>query len=263
MASDTLGSGRDIGSRRALLVGGGLSSSPGGDLKIALMQPYFFPYVGYFDLVASSDIFVFYDDAAFSKNGWYNRNRILSRNKEWEYIRVSVRRGPLGSQCNTITLHDKQADLNRTKALLQVYAKAPFWAEVMALVDAVFANSGETLASVAAQSVIETCKYLELPLQVAWSSELNYDRGAPALAKILQICKHFGATDYVNAPGGQTLYNSTEFAAAGLKLHFTRLTDLSYAVEGFNFVPNLSIIDVLMWLSPSEVRQYLSCRMVG
>ncbi|KVU36011.1 hypothetical protein WK68_18655 [Burkholderia ubonensis] len=224
------------------------------------MQPYFFPYLGYFDLAASSDLFVFYDDAAFSKNSWYNRNRVLAPNKEWEYVRVSVQGASLGTSVKEIKLSNKAGDLARTNSLLQVYRRAPYYKEVVALVNETFESSDDYLANVAVGSVKRSAAYLALECRFSRSSDLEYARDQDAVQKVISVCKAVGATRYVNLPGGRELYDVDVFSRQGLELSFTPVLDLTYPVSGFDFVPSLSIIDVLMWCSPQTIRSYLISR---
>ena len=224
------------------------------------MQPYFFPYLGYFDLVASSDVFVFYDDASFSKNSWYNRNRILSKNKEWEYVRVSIQGSSLGTFVKEIRLNNKPGDLNRTNNLLQTYRRAPYYRDVIALVNETFESSDELLASITIESIKRSAAYIGLKCFFVRSSELEYMRDQDAVGKVISVCKTVGATQYVNLPGGRELYNADVFFRHGVELSFTPNLDLTYPVSGFNFVPNLSIIDVLMWCAPQSIRSYLASR---
>ncbi|WP_321820028.1 MULTISPECIES: WbqC family protein [unclassified Burkholderia] len=229
-------------------------------MKTALMQPYFFPYLGYFDLVVSSDLFVFYDDAAFSKNSWYNRNRILAPNKEWEYVRVSVQGAPLGTPVKEIRLSNKAGDLARTNSLLQAYRRAPYYKDVVALVNETFESSDDHLANAAANSIKRSAAYLGLDCRFTRSSELEYARDQDAVQKVIGVCKAVGATQYVNLPGGRELYDPEVFSRQGLELSFTPVLDLTYPVSGFDFVPSLSIIDVLMWCAPQSICSYLISR---
>ncbi|CAI8813119.1 WbqC family protein [Pseudomonas zeae] len=231
-------------------------------MKVALMQPYFFPYLGYFDLIASANLFVFYDDAAFSKNSWYNRNRILASNKEFEYIRVSVKNASLGTPVREVFLKDKRADLSRTNGLLQAYRRAPYYKEVTALVNETFEFSDDNLSNIAMHSIKRITTYLELDKQFLCSSDVAYERDQDAISKVISVCKAVGAEQYVNLPGGRSLYDTDFFSQQGLALSFTPTLDFTYAVSGFDFVPSLSIIDVLMWCSPQTVRSYLISRRV-
>lgn len=227
---------------------------------VSLMQPYFFPYLGYFDLLSSSDVFVFYDDAAFSKNGWYNRNRIYNPSREWEYIRLAVRKSPLQTPCNLVILADKEKDRAKLLQQLAQYKKAPFYQPVMDLVEKTFADSEDDLASVAIASVELCAKYIGLDCTVKKSSEMTYDQNGNALTKVLDICKITQAERYLNVPGGRALYSSGDFEKEGLALAFTSSDAIEYETARRDFVPYLSILDALMWVSPDVLKQKLSQR---
>lgn len=228
-------------------------------MRVAIMQPYYFPYIGYFELAARVDIFVFYDDAAFSKNSWFNRNRILARQKDFEYIRVSVANAPLGTPSRQVGLMDKSSDLRRSLGILDVYRTAPFFRDVSALLQSVFQDSGEDLASIAELSVTRCCERLAIAPKFLRSSTLDYDRSLGAVGKVLDICRAAGATEYVNLSGGTDLYDQETFARHGLKLTFTQPSALVYA-DHLPFVGNLSILDPLMRLPVETIKTYLQSR---
>ncbi|UYZ09255.1 WbqC family protein [Agrobacterium salinitolerans] len=226
----------------------------------SLMQPYFFPYLGYFDLLCHSDTFVFYDDASFSKNGWYNRNRIYNDKQDWEYIRVSLRKAPLGTACTEIVLADKAKDRERLLRQLAVYRTAPFYNVVVGLVEEVFDRSGNTLADIAVMSIVTCARHIGLTCNIARSSEINYDRKQSAFLKIVDICRLTTADTYLNSSGGRSLYCSTDFRREGLELLFTPSHAAEYVPVGQRFVPYLSILDAMMWVGPETLRLELSKR---
>ena len=226
---------------------------------ISLMQPYFFPYLGYFDLLCSSDTFVFYDDVAFSKNGWFNRNRIYSASQNWEYIRVAVRKSPLSTPCNQIGLVDKASDRSKLLRQLGNYRKSPYYYEVSGLVDRIFDSSDDDLASVAMKSVELCADYIGIDSEIKRSSDMTYDVNAKSLCKVLAICRITKAERYLNLPGGRELYCSDDFAKNGLELAFTPSDAVKYEPRGRAFVPYLSVLDALMWEAPGELKRKL-CR---
>ena len=228
---------------------------------LSLMQPYFFPYMGYFDLLAFSDIFVFYDDAAFSKNSWYNRNRIAGTKERWDYIGVAVRKSePLGTPSTDILLARKESDLQKLLRQLDRYSKAPHYETIVDLVRGVFEASDDRLASVAMASVRACAKYLGLGPQILRSSEINYDRAGNALTKVLGICAACNAGTYLNLSGGRSLYKPDDFRAAGMALSFCRPEPIEYQMLGCQFEPYLSVLDALMWISPEQARPKLRQR---
>lgn len=229
-------------------------------MRVALMQPYFFPYIGYFELASRVDLFVFYDDAAFSKNSWYNRNRIASHSKDFEYIRVAVGKAPMGTAVRDVQLTAKDADLQRSLAILKVYAKAPNYDPVKSLISRTFNESSDTLSSIAAQSVMESCKHLGLAPDFRFSSAVDYDRNGHPVDKVLDICQAVGATEYVNLSGGTELYDCETFAARGIELSFLTPSALSFDSFGLPFQENLSIIDPMMHCTSRQILDYFRSR---
>jgi hypothetical protein len=224
------------------------------------MQPYFFPYIGYIELVRKVDLFIFYDDAAFSKNSWFNRNRIFSPGKEFEYIRVAVSKAPLGTPVGNIKLAAKDADLQRSLSILTAYAKSPNYEAVRDLVIRTFTESDDNLSRLASQSVLECSRHMGLDAGFMFSSELDYDRTGSPLDKVLDICRAVGATEYVNLSGGMDLYDSEVFAKRGFRLSFTMPSTLQYESDGLHPVPNLSIIDPMMRCTTQYILDYFRSR---
>jgi hypothetical protein len=229
-------------------------------MRVAVMQPYLFPYAGYFALVANVDLFVFYDDAAFNNRSWYNRNRILAPGKEWEYLRLSVKHASRGTPVRDVVLDDPEKDRARAAFLLSAYRRAPHYQEVAELVDSIFALRTSSLNEIASRSVAEVSAYLNLSTRFTWSSKLSYDRQASATEKILQLCEAAGGSHYVNLPGGRPLYDDDDFTRRGIQLQFIEMPPMEYAVAGFEFVPSLSIVDVMMWCERDTIVRHISNR---
>ncbi|WP_047049290.1 WbqC family protein [Vibrio mexicanus] len=227
----------------------------------ALMQPYFFPYIGYFDLIYKSDVFVFYDDAKFSKNGWYNRNRVLSNHKDWDYITVSVLKSGLNTEINDIVLANKDRDLKKILGKLQVYSKlSSNYKDVKELVERTFELSDNTLSSLSKNSIIECMNYLGLRADIISSSDLDYDKSRSPEEKVLEICKSVDAEEYINLPGGKLLYSPDRFRQENISLSFTNEIKTRYETQAFEFQESLSIIDVLMWNSKDKVKEIIKER---
>ncbi len=230
-------------------------------MKVALMQPYFFPYIGYFDLLASSDLFVFYDDAAYSRGGWVSRNRVAAEGKEFNYIRLTLNRAPLGTPINGVRLKALEEDRHHLLSLLHnVYRKAPYYNEVVAVIEKVFCDGSGSLARVAAASICSCAEYIGLGTAITYSNTIDYDRTLGPQGKVISICKSINANHYVNLSGGRDLYCEPEFLRNEISLRFTEPTDFSYDTGNRPFVPNLSIIDTMMWVDPVEIRKYLLVR---
>lgn len=217
---------------------------------LAVMQPYLFPYLGYFQLVSSVDHFVFLDDVAFIKKGFINRNRILLNGQPFAFS-VPVERI---SQNRRINEHYFTGEFDTFLTQLRhAYSKAPFFEPVFTLIESVCLALEQNVAKKNAASIQAVFDYLQLPFSFSLASSLPND-DAGGQQRILDLCQYFSADTYHNAAGGQALYDSEEFAACGVRLRFLQNHFPVYAqCGGGAFVPGLSIIDVLMNNAPEQV----------
>jgi len=223
-------------------------------MKLAAMQPYFFPYLGYYQLAAGVDRFVFLDDAAFITRGFIHRNQILLDGRPYRFT-LPVEQA---SQHRSIAEHRFATGFARfLQQLRHGYARAPFFHDVLRLVESAWESGGGNVAAVCAASVEAVFAHLGLALPAARASALGVaGRGQE---RILALCRHFGAASYVNAPGGRTLYDTRAFGAAGVRLCFVQPEFPAYPQPGAAaFVPGLSMIDVLMNTAPETARAMLS-----
>ena len=220
------------------------------------MQPYFFPYIGYFQLIRSVDKFVFYDDVNFINRGWVNRNRILV-NGGASYFTVPLKGA---SQNKLIKDIDKfgQADKLR-KSLEFAYRKAPFFSEIFTIVDSCLGGNFVKISELAIYSVTSICRYLGLEKDFEVSSEKYSEfAGMGKAERLIKICQANGAETYHNAIGGQALYSKEVFADARIELKFLKSLPVEYVQLNVPaFVPWLSIIDVLMFNSRGEALKLL------
>ena len=227
-------------------------------MAVAIMQPYFFPYLGYFQLVQSVDHFVFYDDVMFIKKGWINRNRILMQGNEFLFTI------PLEKQSQNKTIRESSISWGKEfpdkfmNQLDSAYKKAPNYAEVRALVVQVLHNQCESLADLATESVQATWAYLGLEKKFYLSSELPVSKDLGRAERLMEITKSLGESSYINAINGQELYEKSLFKECGIELHFLK-PNLSSYPQGTSkeFVHGLSMIDVLMWNKKEDVIQWL------
>jgi hypothetical protein len=227
-------------------------------MTLAIMQPYLFPYIGYFQLVAAVDRFVFLDDVAFIKKGWINRNRILVSGKPWTFtvpLRDASQNRPI---CDT-EIHAQEFTPSKLMRTIDLaYRKAPFFASTYALAERVFGGTYQSIAEMAQESVRFVCEYLELSTPFVRSSTCHGPSPLKGAERIREICAHEGATRYLNPSGGTELYEAADFAAQGIELRFLQSREQSYPQWGGPFVPWLSILDVLMFNDPAVVRGMLS-----
>jgi len=228
-------------------------------MRLAIMQPYFFPYVGYFQLIAAVDRFVVYDDVAFIKNGWINRNRILTSNGP-EYFTV-----PLSEASSFKSIRETRCVAPRSwrekmlRTLEQAYARAPERAVGMALVCRVLeVAEAESIRDLAVASVRAVCEFAQLGTAFRDSSASYGNEGLHAMERVLDICRLEGATTYVNVPGGRALYDSASFAARKLELRFLEPSLVPYPQRRAKvFEPGLSVIDLIMNVTQRDVAQHL------
>jgi len=212
------------------------------------MQPYFFPYLGYYQLARAADEFVFLDDAAFIKQGYINRNSVLLNGAAQRFT-LPVRDI---SSFRAIREHQYTADWQPFLGLLaSAYRKAPQRKSVMPLIEALLGDGDDNVARKNAASIRLVFDYLGLPQRWSWSSDTP-NAGLRGQERVLQLCRAHGAERYVNAPGGRELYSAAEFEAAGLQLRFVNSLPAPYP-QGGSVVPHLSMIDVLMHCERPQV----------
>jgi hypothetical protein len=228
-------------------------------MRLGIMQPYLFPYLGYFQLLGSVDKFVVYDDVAFIKQGWINRNRILANGREYRFT-VPLRKVSSFKRINEIEVDPRSFAKWLTPFLMTVeqnYRRALYFEPVFELLKGVFAGFEGSIAGLTLRSIMATVKYLELRTPIVGSSgEYGNDQLAGA-QRIIDVCKREGADEYVNPIGGCSLYAREEFSAHGIALRFIRSRPVMYPQFGARFTPDLSIIDVMMFNSPGQIGQLL------
>lgn len=228
------------------------------ELKLGIMQPYFFPYLPYFSLIAHTDRWVIFDNAQYSRRSWANRNRILNAQNEPQYITVPV--GSVGhfQPILEAKVVDSQTALKNILNRLKVYAKrAPFYSEVVDLVTSTFeATETDFLVDLNEKSLSAVCNYLGLRFDSIRASELSLDQSLVHHAGqwAIEISKHLGASDYINPIGGANLFIQKEFEENRIKLSFLEMTPFEFKVSPpAKCVFGLSILDVLMWSAPEDV----------
>lgn len=223
-------------------------------MKLAVMQPYLFPYLGYYQLVFCSDIFVFYDDVTYIKGGYINRNAILSQNKAQRFTI------PVPGASSNVLIKDLNFSPDVRKVLSSIqqsYSKATFFADVYPIVEKVLTQSNRNVADLCRNSVSAVFEYLGINKQFHFSSELSYDRTLSPADKLVQMCKLFQCEEYINSPGGQALYSKEFFSSQNVALNFIFQKNVQYKQGASDYTPYLSIIDVLMWNSIEECRKLL------
>jgi hypothetical protein len=226
-------------------------------MKIGIMQPYFFPYIGYFQLIKSVDVFVVYDNIKYTKKGWINRNRMLLNGKE---VMFSL---PLKKDSDSLDIRERElaADFNRDKLLNQIkgaYRRAPYFDQIFPLIESIVKYDDTNLFGFLHNSIIAICKHLLVDTEIRVSSGIDVDHCLKNQDRVLALCEALGASSYVNAIGGMALYSKEVFRERGVELKFIKPKLFTYPQFGNEFVPWLSIIDVLMLNSAEETSAGLS-----
>jgi hypothetical protein len=215
-------------------------------VKIGIMQPYFLPYIGYYQLIKAVDQFIVYDNIQYTKKGWINRNRILQNGKD---VLFSV---PLKKDSDYLDVKDREisADFKKDKLLNQIreaYRRAPHFEQVFPLIENVVEYNSTNLFRFIHNSIVRTCVYLSIGTEIIISSSVPIDHSLKNQDKVLALCEAVGATTYVNASGGMELYSRETFREKGIDLKFIRSKPFEYQQFDNEFVPWLSIIDVMMF----------------
>ena len=229
-------------------------------MTLAIMQPYLFPYLGYFQLMHAADRFVVYDDVNYIKQGWVNRNRILVNGAPLMFTLPLAEASPFAT-IDQISVHGKVYAHWRGKflsTLRQSYSRAPFQEPVLALVERVLLPGSPMLREVLLAGLQEIHRYIGATAALVPTSRAYANGHLAASARILDICRQEGATAYVNAIGGKYLYNKEEFSEAGINLHFLRSRLPEYKQAKGPFIPGLSILDVMMWNPPEQITEWLA-----
>ncbi len=226
-------------------------------MRVAIMQPYFFPYIGYWQLIDAVDKFVIYDDVNYIKRGWINRNKIIE-NKEAHYLTLPLQKSSQNKLINEIDISDPQKNKEKIYHRIDVaYKKAPFYDDVIKLLKTSILNTEVNLARYLINTIKLVNEYLGINTILIVSSFIKKDNSKKGQEKILEICKQLKADHYINPIGGTKLYDKEEFKKHGIKLSFLKTDDIIYKQFDNEFIPNLSIIDVMMFNSREEIKKML------
>jgi len=227
-------------------------------MKAAIMQPYFMPYIGYFQLINAVDKFVIYDNIQFTRKGWIQRNRML-QNGKGEYFGLSLKKD--SDYLNVIDrMLSDTADEELVKLKRKIegnYRKSPCFTEVFPLIEKILDNPERNLYKFIYQSILLIKQRLGIDTEIIISSELKIDHSLKSQDKVLAICRELNCTNYINPIGGVDLYNRDEFMNRGIDLNFLKSKNIEYTQLGSEFVPWLSIIDILMFNSKEKVQNFL------
>jgi hypothetical protein len=232
------------------------SGGAGKTMKLGIMQPYFLPYIGYWQLIKSVDVFVIYDNIQYTKKGWFNRNRYLLNGKDALFsINLKNDNDFLNVNERFISPEYKRAKL--ISMFQNAYSKAPMKNEILPFLSEIINCQEENLFKYIYNSVIKMCGHLEVNTEIVISSSLDIDHSLKAENKVLAICKKLGAETYINAIGGMELYSKEMFKEQGIELKFIKSKPIEYRQFNNEFVPWLSILDLLMFNDKERVKDFL------
>ncbi len=220
-------------------------------MKLGIMQPYFLPYIGYFQLLNAVDKYVIYDNIQFTKKGWINRNRILQNGKD-ALITIPVEKD---SDYLDVCQRSISSGFDKRKLLNQIkesYRKAPYFNDVIPLIEEIINYEDSNLFNYIYHSIVNICGYLKIDTELIVSSTIDIDHSLKGQEKVIAICKALGATEYYNAIGGQELYSVADFRKENIQLNFVSSNLVEYKQFANEFVPWLSILDVMMFNSVDE-----------
>ncbi|MBZ4036558.1 WbqC family protein [Flavobacterium sp. 17A] len=227
-------------------------------MRVAIMQPYFLPYIGYFKLISQVDTFVVYDDVNFIKRGWINRNNILVNEKAFLFT------VPLKLASQNKLINEIEIDINSIwkdsllKTIQLSYAKAPFFEEVYPIIEEIVGFKEKNISKFIIYSLKRICDFLDIKTNILISSEIRKNNDLKGQEKIIEICQKLGATEYLNASGGKDLYEQNEFLNKNICLKFIGSSSITYSQFKNTFIPYLSIIDVMMFNSSKSIVEFLN-----
>lgn len=227
-------------------------------MALAVMQPYFFPYIGFFQLVSAVDIFILYDDVNYIKGGWINRNNIILNNKK-KLITLNLVASSSNKDINEIYVDNRNSKMLKT--IKQTYSKAPFFETVFPIVEEILASclSTNTISAIAGHSLTKVAEYLNLETVFEYSSEKYSDtKGMDKADRLIEICKRNSVDTYINAIGGMDLYSKGYFKKKNIDLFFIKNHIQEYKQFNNEFIPYLSIIDVMMFNSIEKINEMLN-----
>jgi hypothetical protein len=215
-------------------------------MKAAIMQPYFLPYIGYFQLIAEADVFVVYDNIKYTKKGWINRNRMLLNGTD---VTFSL---PLKNDSDSLDVVERElaADFNLDRLLNQLkgaYAQAPYFSQTFPLIERIVRYEERNLFRYIHHAIVSVCRHLGVTTEIRVASEIAIDHELKGQDKVIALCEALGADCYVNPIGGLKLYSKEDFRAHGIDLQFIQSKPFEYSQFDHAFVPWLSIVDVMMF----------------
>lgn len=229
-------------------------------MTLGIMQPYIFPYLGYFDLINKSDQWIVFDTPQYIRHGWVNRNRILHPSSGWQYFIIPVKKHHRETPINEIEISYQQSWRERILGQLNHYKKkAPNYSGTIDFLKTCFENDLKLLSEFNAFVLSKVCNLLNIDFEIEIFSKMKLEiREVNNPGEwALKICEAMGAETYINPAGGENIFDKNEYQRKNIELVIQDFENITYPVRGYEYVPDLSIIDVLMWNEPEVIKEYL------
>lgn len=226
-------------------------------MKIGIMQPYFMPYIGYWQLINAVDVFVIYDDVNYINKGWINRNRILINNQENRFI-IPLLEASQNKKINELDIFEpEQTKKALWKKIEFAYKKSREYEQVCTMVKDIIRHDSVKISEYIENSIRVICQQLSIDTRIVVSSDIEKDIGLRGQDKIIEICKKLGGDFYINPIGGKELYNAEVFEKQGILLKFIKTQEIIYKQGDSQFHADLSFLDMLFWNEKSQIKDYL------
>ena len=226
-------------------------------MKIAVMQPYIFPYIGYFQLINAVDKFVIFDDVNYKNKGWINRNNILLNGNPYRFT-IPVSKGSQNKFINEIEISsDIKWEEKFFRTLTASYKKAPFFEETISIIKKVIKSDIRSLSNLLRFSILETIDYLSIETEIVESASIYNNCKLKGQERIIDICIEENAQSYINLSGGVNIYDEKKFKSHGIELYFLKTNEVNYIQFSDEFIPNLSIIDIMMFNDKETIKSFL------
>jgi len=230
-------------------------------MKLGIMQPYFFPYIGYFSLIANTDRFILFDPVQFITHGWIERNRVLKPQEGWQYISVALQKHHQKTCIADIKINHKIDWRGRILRQIEHYKKrAPYYAEVVQVFQDAVNIETESITKLNEYALKTVCKYLSIETPIEIFSEMDLQIGEVSSADewALEICRAVPEADsYLNPEGGLAFFDRDKYDQAGIHIDFQKMNLQEYSQRRKAFEPGLSIIDVMMFNPPAKIHEML------
>lgn len=229
-------------------------------MKVGIMQPYFFPYLGYYSLIKSTDQFILFDTVQFIRHGWIERNRVLKPVEGWQYIAVPLEKKSLTTPISETKIRNMENWRDKINRQLEHYKKrAPHYHATIEIINSAIDIDTDSIVVMNANILAKTCEYIGIPLKLKIFSEMGLNIGNELGAGewALYISKAISASEYVNPMGGRDIFRPDQFKAEGITLSFIENNLHQYSQRRPSFESGLSIIDVMMFNDVPQIIQLI------